>query len=68
MKQLIITLQSRILVPYMIRTFKNKRAAGADDLLGERDQDPPSEERELREGEGKKGRECTFAMRNGPDA
>ena len=52
----------------MIRTFKNKRATGADDLRREQDQDPPSEERELREGEGEKGRECTFAMRNGPDA
>ena len=40
----------------MIRVFKDKRSAGANGLLGEGGQDPRSEERELREGKGEKGR------------
>ena len=35
MKQPIIIVQQRISVVDMIRTFKNKRTAGADGLLGE---------------------------------
>jgi len=52
----------------MIRTFKNKRSAKSDGLLGEGGQDPRSEKREPREGEGEEGIECTSAMRNRPDA
>ena len=56
MKQLIIIVQSRILVLHIIHTFKNKRVIGADSLLGEEGQDPCSgEERELREEEGRMG-------------
>ena len=51
----------------MIRVFKDKRSAGANDLLGEGGQDPRSEERELREGKGEKGRQCPSAMRNRVD-
>ena len=67
MKQLVIIVQCRILVLHMIRVFKDKRSAGANGLLGEGGQDPRSEERELREGEGEKGRERTSAMRNRQD-
>ena len=52
----------------MIRVFKDKRSAGANGLLGEGGQDPRSEERELREGKGEKGRERPSAMRNRADA
>jgi len=52
----------------MIHTFKNKRSAKSDGLLGEGGQDPRSEKREPREGEGEEGIECTSAMRNRPDA
>ena len=52
----------------MIRTFKNKRSAKSDGLLGEGGQDPRREKREPREGEGEEGIECTSAMRNRPDA
>ena len=52
----------------MIRIFKDKRSAGANDLLGEGGQDPRSEEREMREGKGEKGRERPSAMRNRADA
>jgi len=48
----------------MIRTFKNKRSAKSDGLLGEGGQDPRNEKREPREGEGEEGIECTSAMRN----
>jgi len=51
----------------MIRVFKDKRSAGANGLLGEGAQDPGSEERELREGKGEKGREHPFAMHNRAD-
>ena len=51
----------------MIRVFKDKRSAGANDLLREGGQDPRSEERELREGKGEKGRERPSAMRNRAD-
>jgi len=51
----------------MIRVFKDKRSAGANGLLGEGAQDPGSEERELREGKGEKGRERPSAMRNRED-
>ena len=51
----------------MICVFRNKRSAGANGLLGEGGQDPRSEERELREGKGEKGRERPSAMRNRAD-
>jgi len=51
----------------MIRVFKDKRSAGANGLLGEGGQDPRSEERELREGKGEKGRERPSAMYNRAD-
>jgi len=51
----------------MIRVFKDKRSAGANGLLGEGGQDPRSEERELREGKGEKGRERPSAMHNRAD-
>jgi len=51
----------------MIRVFKDKRSAGANGLLGEGGQDPRSEERELREGKGEKGRERPSAMCNRAD-
>jgi hypothetical protein len=50
----------------MICVSKNKRSAGANGLQGETGQDPRIEEREMREGKGEKGREGTYAMRNGP--
>ena len=52
----------------MIRTFKNKRTVGTNGLLGEGGQDSRSAKRELREGRGDKGIECTSTMRNRPDA
>jgi hypothetical protein len=52
----------------MIRTFKNKRSAKSDALLGEGGQDPRSEKRETREGEGEEGIKCTSAIHNRPDA
>ena len=51
----------------MIRVFKDKRSTCANALLGEGGQDPRSEERELREGKGEKGRERPSAMRNKAD-
>jgi len=51
----------------MVLAFENSKAAGADGLLGEGGQDPGSEEGAEGRG-GEKGRECTSAMHNRPDA
>lgn len=49
--------------------LKTREVAGANGLLGGWvGAANHSEEREMRERKGEKGRERTFAMRNGPDA
>jgi len=51
----------------MIHVFKDKRSAGANALLGEGGQDPRSEERELREGKGRRGESAPLPCATGAD-